>query len=308
MPVSTKLKALRGFLACSPPPLTLAIGGSTSTSTRRPTKYDMHLAPEIQLQKVKLIPTLMDDLLSLVDAAMENVHEIDIPFSEDKLDQFTASYSSQSTEMTDEASVADFYKSTTGDHCSQVAFWLQFRTPPEKEGIMRFTSDKVQRQHAIYDGAYQVNAAAFKKFRDSLPSKVREDLEKVLRTFPEMANWEDKGLYAAPEEFMQFIAEYAQAGGSFDWIDCNSERNCGSLDHYETNEPGAAKTVTGARMGFDASSPLCRLPFLGKRKSDSDDASYISKAIWEKIRMVLQQVKTFYGHSRFFNSDFFYHD
>lgn len=303
--MSAKIKALNRFFASSPPLLVLSESGSKATSTRGPTEFDTHLDPGQQLKQVVYAPNLVDNISSLVDKAMNTIHLSNIPFSTKEVDGFSAGYPSIPPMMLDEASVLRFYEETTATACAQVAFGLEYHLSLGEKGIFRWSSDKSQRQNAISDGTFKLNAAAFEELRHTLSPQVRDDLGLVLEIFSDMAPWEGKSLSAAPEAFIRCIVELAQGQGYFKWICCRTEVKCGRR-HYASKAAGASTTVTGARMGFDAPLPwvLPHPPDGKNRDEDSDDLSYIPDAFWEKVHWVLQQVRYFSLRDCFFDSDF----
>lgn len=258
-------------------------GSTTSSYTRPPAYWDMHLTEDLILKKIVHMPFLPEALMALVDDAIAELRDADmLDDLEDVLELLNDRVATVPCVARDEAEVVAFYEKTTGHVCPYVASRLEFG--PTTHSLLDWTNSRRHGGNAEPVGESAKDTGASKRktakgskepddtpvsasakavadgflrfffssktFEDdllNLPPDKQKDFEAIRTHFVNLAVWEFKNLVAGNENTMKAIG--ALAGKPFCWEKCSEENLCSNAKHLEMS--GRPK-VTRVRTGPDA--------------------------------------------------------
>lgn len=259
LPAETDLDHVREFFDYSLPPHLLHNDHSTSTSTRPPARFDLHLDDHLRLKRVVYLPSLVTDLEAIADQALADYMSVQpLPptleagtWFPNRIERQHALTVSPHDKLVNEKSVEEVYLQTLARHCGIVASTLEFQLPVWSPAYLEWTTNhRSDENYAIADGFLKLVAEPTPLPDDPcrpLPvaySKLRED-------FPVLGVWEFKSLKVGAREVFEVIREFARKA-IFPWVGCNAGELCAS--QHSPDSVGPLKTWS--KLGPDAKSPV----------------------------------------------------
>lgn len=230
-----------------------------SISTRPPGFYDKHLSDNLILRRVRLLPSLIEDLVKNVDSALAAASET-LPPVEHLLPTMYREKEVQHMikSVTDEKGVADFYDKTTIKFCLPVASTLSLHPKAqfsEWDTLLAWSQSRTS-GYAIADGQLLFSPDdaddAIKVRRERMVKSMDEETRRIfelLRVKDEpvpVSSWEMKSLATGSEEVMTAVPKL----GEFTWTKCADAECLKSLAHQRQRD-----RVALAVIGPDAKAP-----------------------------------------------------
>ena len=240
------LDEIEALFSWNPPrliPAPLPSSKKLSTDTRLPAFYDKHFSSNLALKRIERLPSLVQDLASNVDAALQAALKT-LPALDGFITARQRKFDIQNLDevVTDGQGVADFYHVTTARFCSPLAstlalhptasfsrwrsllLWTQSSPPssyPIMDGLLRFIGEGVDKIKAL-------RAAIVKSMGD----ENRRIFEKMRESMSPLATWEMRSICAGSREVMTAVPTL----GKFPWTTCNAPDFFSNPKHQKEQE------------------------------------------------------------------------
>ena len=160
---------------------------SKSTASHKPSFYNKLLDEKYILHHVRLLPSLVENIASTANAALQSINErgIQLPPLMTGFPTAKVCLSARvDLGMKNEGSVAQFYSRTTADYCATVASMLELHPNlPLWTSILMWTNSPSQSGYAIADGSINIlgyNDPPEHEF-DGMQKQVWDSLEPSMR-------------------------------------------------------------------------------------------------------------------------------
>jgi len=257
-------------------------GHTSSTSTREPKRYDMHLDEALRLKTVSVIDDLPQRIADICDEYLTESKQELLQFNFKDLPPHRQE---DEKPVINEESVHQRYASI-GKHCLEIASALAFKTG---NGQSVFEFDLIAstyQKDARADGFLKIGTGIDKTV---LSKEDRQDIALIEKhDLHHPLIWEFKSLSAGSLEVMESIPRLE---GAFDWIDCEGMAIHGISCHSQDHSTNGVEAITGRPTGPDAQ---CTAENLINRspKNDLKPISLVRLKANKRIKSVhiLQQV------------------
>lgn len=265
-------------------PLPVNAPKKTTPTTRVPAPYDRHLDENLRLKRVVFADSIIQDIMAVAD---DHIRHRKLPSVGDVESQFrdvedirSADDERRRDESLGETGIVDRYALTIVDPLIRIASTVALNLPHWKKDFFSWSSKAQTQDFAIGDGFFRVSPQSTKG-SSPLPNKTTRVLTAMQEWFPNIGVWEFKSVFAGSEKRMNDIIAFAKEGIDFPWVTCSeAAKDCNS--HYQSD---GGESVTGARMGYDATRPICKLPEKHKIRTIRRDCEYHLSVVY-----ILQQV------------------
>jgi hypothetical protein len=242
---SAILEDLEDLFSWNPPPFrlaTVAMGGSISTSTREPSWYDKHLAPNRICKKIVHVKDLHRKIAAIVDEKLQTIHNRGIvlapPTSRgytDKEDR-RLKITSTGNPAQNELSIQAYYHNVTSQFCVYVASTLALH-PHIWRSVIEWYPVPIAQGDAVSDGSLKLlfSLNNLKRDRDQtiknsgphyVDADLWQELMEVSNKYGDMAIWEMKSVSVGDGRLMLGIMALATGKEQFEWLVCK-----GGEDH-----------------------------------------------------------------------------
>ncbi|KAL4259369.1 hypothetical protein AB1N83_009779 [Pleurotus pulmonarius] len=241
-PSDPNIRLIEKFLATPSQPAVKAADHTTSTGTRAPAFFDMHLDRLQILRHIELSEDLIPRLGKLAEEYCTKGSPIPSRVIDPDLSRNLQRY--MGNEVRNEAGLVEHYEKKTGYKCACIASYLL------GGGMILGLHPRPSAKQpcAIADLFLRLNIDSI----EASSSPLKAELLLAARTFPELSVSEFKSLMFETEEFLDHLRLVASEG-TFPWTRCDE---C-SKHHYQD---GYQKR-TFAPMGFDADSTNTPFPY-----------------------------------------------
>ncbi|KAF4610450.1 hypothetical protein D9613_007204 [Agrocybe pediades] len=240
----------------------------SSTGTRAPKYYDLHLHEDLQMKKVVVLKHLDKALASICDEFLNPGHPVhllptdsftrtpDHSYISDKADSFlrlreAANLIDNRRRIEHEEVVRQSYNIYNAPAFTSLASRLAFLT--ESNILNWSTTHNEPQENAIADGFLSFNSDLRRRLA-GLPTSIQNDIELIYKhKLDTLAVWEDKSPFAGSETTM---TKLVQPQNPFHWRTCQigvqadqKKQNVCSVKYHDIDGHVA---VTGRRTGPDA--------------------------------------------------------
>lgn len=298
-PISPPLASVLDFFNYKLPPYKKDPQMRSSPNTREPSLYDKHLHPELQLRRVRYLPSIIDHLINIAEDALRDA-SLRLPatkaegYSTWDLPAIDKTFMQP---LIDEKSVQDQWGHGFGSHCAAIVSMLAYHLPAWQAAPMWYTDTVITKQSkAIADGF-----VCMKELETLSPDVAEAHRAKltidVAKTFRVLATYEFKSILAGSLETLDAIMQRTSQD-KFPWDVCTVSRPCSSDCHAKlTPTPDH-----GNRMGLDAETPIVDLTRpetyqarFGTFIPELPDLLETTQTPKTKSRYILQQVRKVNG-------------
>jgi len=262
-PPSEILQEIEALFSWNPPrliPAPLPPGKKASTSTRPPDFYNKHIHPDMALQQVKRLPSLVWQLAENVDTALHTASET-LPSLKGfiKAEDRERDIDNLSVIVTDEKGVASYYDKTTARFCAPLASTLALHpqaSSSQWRSLVVWTTSAPCSGYAIMDGLLQFmpmpedgsekSKSQRGNIMEHMDSEKRRTFVEMSRATTAFGSWEIKSTSAGPQEVMRAVPNL----GKFFWTFCN-DKTCLATQKHEKELKKGKDTA----MGHDTQNP-----------------------------------------------------
>ena len=204
--------------------------------------YDKHLAPDLILEHVVYLDTLVSAMEATVDQAIQDaINRNFLPKSEHAAD---ALHTRRQIECFDkysdwtpcrESGVADLYSCYAAKYCCSIASTLAIHPSSDNwHSALIWSPEVKETRWAIADGALRISTEVNEDGHlirqllqnESAPDDTKRIIEKLASHRTALAIWEMKNLTVGTAQVMQEVAEMGIVPSKFQWKKCTPPSPC----------------------------------------------------------------------------------
>jgi hypothetical protein len=233
------MEDLEDLFAWNPQPFRLAtkeMGGSFSTTTRDPSWYDMHLAPDRICRKIVHAKDLHRKVAAVVDEKLRVIRERGISLDPPSARGYTDKIDRQlmlrrtSNPAQNELSIQSYYSKLTSEFCVYVASTLALH-PHIWRAVVEWSPTPFAQVDAVCDGSLrllylyggskrQADGTMKHSGPDFVDPNLWQELLEISEKYGDMATWEMKSVSVGDGSLMLGVMALATGKESFEWLVC----------------------------------------------------------------------------------------
>jgi hypothetical protein len=266
---------IEALFSWNPPRLNPGTTKKTLSSTRPPSFYDKHFSPDLVLQRVERLPSLVRALANNVDVALHATSGSLPPLDDDGFitaQRRRTDFLNYDVRAKNKKAVADFYNQTTAKYCSPLASTLALHPTAsfsQWTSLLSWTQSVDSSGYAIMDGVLRFLGDSGSETMEAIRADIvkgtegdkRRIIEEMRESESPLAMWEIKRLSAGPVEVMTAVPNL----GKFSWTFCKGSnclaerRHKKAIERVEAVVVGPDTTVTPWRI------PVCSCSLAHKK-------------------------------------------
>jgi len=238
---------------------------STAGYSRSAAFYDMHLASHLTLERVVYLNTLVSNMESTVDQAIQvAATKRFLPKDSDSLQSakiIKRRVNTHAWMAHYESGVSETYLMHTAEYCHPIASTLAIHpSSQEWDSVLAWSTEPTVGRWAIADGALRISMNVTKNgsFAQQLVQNEDDGMKAIIKRLASnkfaLAVWEMKNLTVGTAQVMEKIVKMGQGHAKFPWKKC-ATTDC---SHRWTGNMPESRGDYDA--GFDAISPPWTLP------------------------------------------------